>query len=34
MTRAVQDVADEAWATSDNPRGETIETIFNDMRAA
>ncbi len=33
MTRAVQDVADEAWATSDNPRGETIETIFNDMRA-
>ena len=32
MTRAVQDVADEAWATSDNPRGESIDAIFADMR--
>ncbi|MFA5256539.1 MAG: UDP-N-acetylmuramoyl-L-alanyl-D-glutamate--2,6-diaminopimelate ligase [Opitutales bacterium] len=32
MTRAVQSEADEAWATADNPRGETIAQIFDDMR--
>jgi UDP-N-acetylmuramoyl-L-alanyl-D-glutamate--2,6-diaminopimelate ligase len=33
MTRAVQDLADFSWATSDNPRREPIEQIFADMRA-
>lgn len=32
MTGAVQEWADYAWATADNPRNENIETIFNDMR--
>ena len=33
MARAVQALADFAWATSDNPRGEPLERIFDDMRA-
>lgn len=33
MTAAVQEVADFAWATSDNPRREAVEDIFEDMRA-
>lgn len=33
MTAAVQKYADIAWATSDNPRGEDINQIFNDMKA-
>jgi UDP-N-acetylmuramoyl-L-alanyl-D-glutamate--2,6-diaminopimelate ligase len=33
MTRAVQAGADEAWATADNPRGEQVTDIFNDMRS-
>jgi UDP-N-acetylmuramoyl-L-alanyl-D-glutamate--2,6-diaminopimelate ligase len=33
MTRAVQTLADTAWATSDNPRSESIDAIFNDMKA-
>ena len=33
MTAAVQEFADFAWATADNPRGEKLETIFDDMRA-
>ncbi|MDR0535794.1 MAG: UDP-N-acetylmuramoyl-L-alanyl-D-glutamate--2,6-diaminopimelate ligase [Puniceicoccales bacterium] len=32
MTAAVQDLADFAWATSDNPRKEPQESIFEDMR--
>jgi UDP-N-acetylmuramoyl-L-alanyl-D-glutamate--2,6-diaminopimelate ligase len=32
MVRAVQDVADYAFATADNPRGEQVERIFADMR--
>jgi UDP-N-acetylmuramoyl-L-alanyl-D-glutamate--2,6-diaminopimelate ligase len=32
MTAAVQEVADFAWATADNPRAETISAIFADMR--
>ena len=32
MTAAVQQYADIAWATSDNPRGENIDQIFNDMK--
>lgn len=32
MVRAVQDVADFAWATSDNPRKESLDQIFADMR--
>ncbi len=32
MTAAVQDFADFAWATSDNPRSEAITQIFDDMR--
>jgi UDP-N-acetylmuramoyl-L-alanyl-D-glutamate--2,6-diaminopimelate ligase len=32
MTQAVQELADLAWATSDNPRKESIEQIFADMR--
>lgn len=33
MTAVVQKYADIAWATSDNPRGEDINQIFNDMKA-
>jgi UDP-N-acetylmuramoyl-L-alanyl-D-glutamate--2,6-diaminopimelate ligase len=33
MTRAVEDCADLALATADNPRGETVAAIFEDMRA-
>ena len=32
MVQAVQEFADIAWATSDNPRGENINQIFDDMR--
>jgi len=32
MTREVQAEADEAWATSDNPRNETVAGIFDDMK--
>lgn len=32
MTAAVQQVADLAWATSDNPRKESQAQIFSDMR--
>jgi UDP-N-acetylmuramoyl-L-alanyl-D-glutamate--2,6-diaminopimelate ligase len=32
MVRAVQDIADFAYATADNPRGESLERIFGDMR--
>ena len=32
MVKAVQDFADIAWATSDNPRGESLEQIFDDMK--
>ncbi len=32
MTKVVQEYADIAWATSDNPRGENIESIFADMK--
>ncbi|HEY0945586.1 MAG TPA: UDP-N-acetylmuramoyl-L-alanyl-D-glutamate--2,6-diaminopimelate ligase [Opitutaceae bacterium] len=33
MTRAVQELADFAFATADNPRREALEQIFADMRA-
>ncbi len=33
MTRAVEDCADLALVTADNPRGETVAAIFDDMRA-
>ena len=33
MTGAVQEVADFAWATADNPRNEALAQIFNDMKA-
>lgn len=33
MTKIVQKYADIAWATSDNPRGEDVNQIFNDMKA-
>ncbi|MBI2518527.1 MAG: UDP-N-acetylmuramoyl-L-alanyl-D-glutamate--2,6-diaminopimelate ligase [Opitutae bacterium] len=33
MTAAVQEFADFAWATADNPRGETIAQIFSDMKS-
>jgi UDP-N-acetylmuramoyl-L-alanyl-D-glutamate--2,6-diaminopimelate ligase len=33
MTRAVQEFADFAFATADNPRNETLARIFDDMRA-
>ena len=33
MTRAVEELADLALATADNPRGETVPAIFEDMRA-
>jgi UDP-N-acetylmuramoyl-L-alanyl-D-glutamate--2,6-diaminopimelate ligase len=32
MVKAVQDFADIAWATSDNPRGEALDQIFDDMK--
>ncbi|HZZ19406.1 MAG TPA: UDP-N-acetylmuramoyl-L-alanyl-D-glutamate--2,6-diaminopimelate ligase [Opitutaceae bacterium] len=32
MVSAVQEVADHAYATADNPRGESLERIFSDMR--
>ena len=32
MTKAVQETADFAWATSDNPRSETPDKIFMDMK--
>jgi UDP-N-acetylmuramoyl-L-alanyl-D-glutamate--2,6-diaminopimelate ligase len=32
MVRAVQEFADHAFATADNPRGETVAAIFDDMR--
>lgn len=34
MLRAVLDGADQVFATSDNPRSERIEQIFDDMREA
>jgi len=33
MVRAVQDIADFAFATADNPRSEGLPRIFEDMRA-
>jgi UDP-N-acetylmuramoyl-L-alanyl-D-glutamate--2,6-diaminopimelate ligase len=33
MTRAVEDCADLALATADNPRTESVSAIFDDMRA-
>ncbi len=33
MVRAVQESADFAFATADNPRGERLSQIFDDMRA-
>jgi UDP-N-acetylmuramoyl-L-alanyl-D-glutamate--2,6-diaminopimelate ligase len=32
MTRAVADLAQLAWATADNPRKESLDRIFADMR--
>ena len=32
MVQAVQEIADHAFATADNPRGEQVERIFDDMR--
>jgi len=32
MTGAVQEFADFAWATADNPRSETLTQIFTDMK--
>ncbi|MCR5184298.1 MAG: UDP-N-acetylmuramoyl-L-alanyl-D-glutamate--2,6-diaminopimelate ligase [Opitutales bacterium] len=32
MVKAVQKFADHAWATADNPRKESLEQIFNDMK--
>lgn len=32
MTRVVTELADQAWATADNPRKESIQAIFADMR--
>jgi len=32
MTKVVQELADFAWATSDNPRKEPLASIFADMR--
>lgn len=34
VTRAVLDASDMAFATSDNPRSEMLESIFEDMRAS
>ena len=33
MVRAVQEFADRAWATADNPRSEPLAQIFADMKA-
>ena len=33
MTRVAMELADRCWATSDNPRSERIEDIFEDMKA-
>jgi UDP-N-acetylmuramoyl-L-alanyl-D-glutamate--2,6-diaminopimelate ligase len=33
MTAAVQEFADSAWATADNPRSEPLAQIFADMQA-
>jgi len=33
MTAAVQEFADFAWATADNPRSEALAQIFTDMQA-
>jgi UDP-N-acetylmuramoyl-L-alanyl-D-glutamate--2,6-diaminopimelate ligase len=33
MTAAVQESADFAWTTADNPRSEALPQIFGDMRA-
>ena len=33
MTGAVQEFADFAWATADNPRSEKLDQIFTDMKA-
>jgi UDP-N-acetylmuramoyl-L-alanyl-D-glutamate--2,6-diaminopimelate ligase len=33
MVKAVQEFADFAFATADNPRGEALSQIFNDMKA-
>ena len=33
MTSAVQEFADFAWATADNPRSEALAQIFTDMQA-
>ena len=32
MTKAVQEFADHAFATADNPRGEALTQIFSDMK--
>ena len=32
MTRVVMEYADRVWATADNPRRESIDAIFEDMR--
>lgn len=32
MTAAVQELADFSWATADNPRRESLESIFADMQ--
>ncbi len=32
MTKVANSLSDEAWATSDNPRNEEIESIFLDMK--
>jgi len=32
MTAAVQEFADQAWATADNPRSEALAQIFADMK--
>ena len=32
MTAAVQETADFAWATADNPRSEALTQIFSDMK--
>lgn len=32
MTQVANTLTDEAWATSDNPRNEEVESIFSDMK--
>ena len=34
MTQAVLELADQSWATADNPRNESLDQIFDDMRVA